>query len=215
MNSLPFGSFHAKHFGPDQVARWQGFLFHRLESDTSQQNSDLPNVDHYNNDYGYYDQAYYYPDHNNNEYHQSHNEQPDPTTKAMNENDQQDDNQYDEYDHYDENDQYDEYDQYTKDTSALSKETIAIFQFSEAYKKERDAINKAEEAIENEEDEWAFDESTVAHRNGIEAPVTTLVLSEPSSSVTEHLLNSAYLESCSKGTQQSPIVLWPILPLRL
>ncbi|KAL0074520.1 hypothetical protein F4703DRAFT_1355085 [Phycomyces blakesleeanus] len=236
MNSLPFGSFHAKHFGPDQVARWQGFLFHQ-QINPSQQSSNSPDINYQNSNYNYYDQYYYsnnnheheYYNYYNNNSQQPQNEQPDPVTEQIDENDQMIEDQnkennfekaeeheeHKEYEEYEEYEEYDEYDEYEQDTNTLSKETIAIFKFSEAYKKERDAINKAAEAIEDEEEEWDFDESTVAHRNGIEAPATTLILSEASSSITEHLLNSAYLESCSKGTQQSPIILWPILPLRL
>ncbi|KAK4516214.1 tetrahydrofolate synthase [Mucor velutinosus] len=101
-----------------------------------------------------------------------------------------------------------------------SKEAIEIFQFSEAYQKEKEL-----ERISREKDDmegmqgWQYDESTVLCSGGVEAPTTSLVLTQPRSTheknrIQEEMLNSAYLDSCRNYDNQEAVVLWPVLPFR-
>lgn len=107
----------------------------------------------------------------------------------------------------------------------LTKEAIAIFKFSEAYRKEREVERLREEHIDKEGmEDWQFDESTVHVSGGQEAPATSLVLTKKSNKpnlseklrIQEELLNSAYLASCSnKDNQNVPVILWPVLPFKM
>ncbi|KAI8994925.1 hypothetical protein BDB01DRAFT_774612 [Pilobolus umbonatus] len=134
-----------------------------------------------------------------------------------------DDNQQEKDDEHNYVEQYDvnmEYSDEMEEENILSEEAIEIFRFSEAYREERDRARILEEEEEEKEtEEWQYGESSVLHCRGIEAPSTTLVLKakkEPLSEkirIHEHILNSTYLASCD--VTDSPVVLWPILPLRL
>ncbi|ORE10109.1 hypothetical protein BCV72DRAFT_239141 [Rhizopus microsporus var. microsporus] len=110
----------------------------------------------------------------------------------------------------------------TNDDYGLSKEAIEIFRFSEAYRKERDEERlKQEEADQVGKEDWKFDESSVICSGGSEAPATCLVLTQKSKQQSENLrmkediLNSEYLSSCTNKDTDAPVVLWPILPLKL
>ncbi|CEP07733.1 hypothetical protein [Parasitella parasitica] len=103
----------------------------------------------------------------------------------------------------------------------LSKEAIEIFQFSEAYRKEKEAERIEQEKNDTEGmQDWQYDESTVLCSGGMEAPTTSLVLTQPKSRnekirIQEDLLNSAYLSDCKSSNNQEPVVLWPVLPFRM
>lgn len=103
----------------------------------------------------------------------------------------------------------------------LSKEAIEIFQFSEAYRKEKELerINREKDDTEGMQD-WQYDESTVLCSGGMEAPSTSLVLTQPRSTheknrIQEDLLNSAYLNSCRNSENQETVILWPVLPFKM
>lgn len=103
----------------------------------------------------------------------------------------------------------------------LSKEAIEIFRFSEAYRKEKELerISREKDDTEGMQD-WQYDESTVLCSGGVEAPTTSLVLTQPKSTdeknrIQEELLNEAYLNSCRDYNGQEAVVLWPVLPFRL
>lgn len=102
----------------------------------------------------------------------------------------------------------------------LSKEAIEIFKFSEAYRKEKELerINREKDDTEGMQD-WQYDESTVLCSGGMEAPTTSLVLTQPRSTheknrIQEELLNEAYLKSCRDHGDQEAVILWPVLPFR-
>ncbi|CEI96424.1 hypothetical protein RMCBS344292_10585 [Rhizopus microsporus] len=108
------------------------------------------------------------------------------------------------------------------DDDGLYKEAIEIFRFSEAYRKERDEERlKQEEADQVGKEDWKFDESSVICSGGSEAPATCLVLTQKSKQQSENLrmkedmLNSEYLSSCTNKDTDTPVVLWPVLPLKL
>ncbi|RCH83407.1 hypothetical protein CU098_008905, partial [Rhizopus stolonifer] len=77
----------------------------------------------------------------------------------------------------------------------FSKEAMEIFEFSEAFRKER--------------------------LGGVEAPATCLVLTKATRDkpdklrMKEDLLNSAYVSSCSDKDESTPVVFWPVIPLQL
>ncbi|KAL9537754.1 hypothetical protein MBANPS3_011498 [Mucor bainieri] len=103
----------------------------------------------------------------------------------------------------------------------LSKEAIEIFQFSEAYRKEKELerISREKDDTEGMQD-WQYDESTVLCSGGMEAPTTSLVLTQPRSTheknrIQEELLNSAYLNSCRNRDNQETVILWPVLPFKI
>lgn len=103
----------------------------------------------------------------------------------------------------------------------LSKEAIEIFQFSEAYRKEKELerIDREKDDTEGMQD-WQYDESTVLCSGGMEAPSTSLVLTQPRSTheknrIQEDLLNSAYLNSCRNSENQETVILWPVLPFKM
>ncbi|GAN10808.1 hypothetical protein MAM1_0404c10358 [Mucor ambiguus] len=103
----------------------------------------------------------------------------------------------------------------------LSKEAIEIFRFSEAYRKEKELerISREKDDTEGMQD-WQYDESTVLCSGGMEAPTTSLVLTQPRSMheknrIQEELLNSAYLNSCRNSDNQEAVTLWPVLPLKM
>lgn len=111
--------------------------------------------------------------------------------------------------------------EYYPEHEELSKEAIEIFQFSEAYRKEKELeqVNREKDDTEGMQD-WQYDESTVFCSGGIEAPTTSLVLTQPKSSndkirIQEDLLNSAYLNSCRNSNKQEPVILWPVLPFKM
>ncbi|KAI8639287.1 hypothetical protein BD408DRAFT_421700 [Parasitella parasitica] len=111
--------------------------------------------------------------------------------------------------------------EYYFEKEQLSKEAIEIFDFSEAYRKEKEAerINREKNDTEGMQD-WLYDESTVLCSGGMEAPTTSLVLTQPKSRnekirIQEDLLNSAYLNSCRNNNGQEPVTLWPVLPFRM
>ncbi|KAG1449958.1 hypothetical protein G6F56_008489 [Rhizopus delemar] len=111
----------------------------------------------------------------------------------------------------------------------FSKEAMEIFEFSEAFRKERLYIKircQEEKRREEEEEEkgkrdWIFDESKVLYSGGVEAPATCLVLTKATRDkpdklrMKEDLLNSAYVSSCSDKDESTPVVFWPVIPLQL
>ncbi|KAF7731684.1 hypothetical protein EC973_008855 [Apophysomyces ossiformis] len=195
MNSLPFGSFHAKHFGQEQIAHWNHILGIQNQHSLYSSNVATP--------YCYYPQTYNRNDAENEAY----VEEPCQTEIA----------------HVNIPAQEESGEKRTEAPSSttLSKEAIEIFRFSEAYKKERERLDKQTDDIEEDEENWDFNESSVLHLNGIEAPATCLVrtrTSLPQSNelrVQEHLLDSAYLQSCLTETDDDAVALWPVLPIRL
>ncbi|ORZ17806.1 hypothetical protein BCR42DRAFT_412555 [Absidia repens] len=94
MNRLPFGSFHAAHFSPQQVQQWQSYL-QNIQSPLAFQNYAQEEVQQYTNEFN--------------------KDTTLPTDQDA------------------EGDQGDEDD----DNLFLSKEAIAIFEFSEAYSAQR------------------------------------------------------------------------------
>ncbi|KAI9301568.1 hypothetical protein BJ944DRAFT_271300, partial [Cunninghamella echinulata] len=131
---------------------------------------------------------------------------------------------------YKESNQYEEkLTQVPERNEELSKEAIAIFEFSEAYakqQKEEEELNTEREDMEINKTNWILDEYTDYHDNGIEAPVTSLVILSKQFSdqnkndqdnihTQEHLLNSTYLQTCHQQENDPPLVIWPVLPLRL
>ncbi|KAG0171468.1 hypothetical protein DFQ28_005143 [Apophysomyces sp. BC1034] len=194
MNSLPFGSFHAKHFGQEQILHWNHVLgIHSQQAHHSQLAS--PSYFYSHN----YDQNYAEGD-------VEVEEVVDRETNVVQQPSPQAEGEY-----------------YIEDSTptTLSKEAIEIFRFSEAYRKEREQLDKEMDDTEEDEDSWDFNESSVAHRHGIEAPATCLIRTQASLPEStqlrfqEQLLNSAYLESCVTSTGDAKVTLWPVLPLRL
>ncbi|KAI8099089.1 uncharacterized protein BX664DRAFT_320361 [Halteromyces radiatus] len=174
MNRLPFGSFHASHFNPQQVQQWQLYL-QRLQT-----NMHDPYVI------------------NNN----------------LEEEEQQ---QQQEEDNYITTEQEQE---------PLSKEALAIFEFSEAYSKQKEQDNMKDDDLKNnQEKELILNEFHTLYSDGIEAPATSLVLlSSPIPNkdndlsridIQRHLLNSSYVTACTLQEEQSSLVMWPVLPFRL
>ncbi|CAO3671335.1 unnamed protein product [Rhizopus stolonifer] len=104
----------------------------------------------------------------------------------------------------------------------FSKEAMEIFEFSEAYRKERQEEKRREEEEEEKgKRDWIFDESKVLYSGGVEAPATCLVLTEATRDkpdklrMKEDLLNSAYVSSCFDKDENTPVVFWPVIPLQL
>ncbi|CAO3629884.1 unnamed protein product [Cunninghamella blakesleeana] len=104
-----------------------------------------------------------------------------------------------------------------EENQQLSKEAIAIFEFSEAYSKQQ---NIEKENLEKNKPSWILDEYNDYHDNGVEVPATSLVIisnrnKNNSIATEEHLLNSAYLQTCHQNENESTLILWPVVPLRL
>ncbi|CAO3598374.1 unnamed protein product [Absidia cylindrospora] len=198
MNRLPFGSFHAAHFSPQQVQQWQSYL-QNIQSPLASQS---------------------YPQEQEQQYTNELNKEASlPTDQHDDHNDNEDD-----------------------DNLGLSKEAMAIFEFSEAYSAQRkqsntvddDDVEKGQQEINS-----ILNISTTLHYDGIEAPPTSIILlsssphlsgrqSSPNQTIEatieancistkQHLLNSAYLESCShhQNEEHVPLMMWPVLPFRL
>ncbi|KAI8051072.1 uncharacterized protein B0P05DRAFT_562855 [Gilbertella persicaria] len=129
--------------------------------------------------------------------------------------------EYNTVDHvyYDEQ-QQDQYHDLDQDNQELSQEVKDILDFSAAYQRERELERSKQEEEEKEDTEnWIYDESTIHFsKGGVEAPATTLVLTQPRPiqpskiRMQQDLLNSAYLKSC---LDQEHVVLWPVIPLNL
>ncbi|KAI9483389.1 MAG: hypothetical protein EXX96DRAFT_558028 [Benjaminiella poitrasii] len=192
MNRLAFGEFHQKHFGAQQKSYWYSILQPHLQNQCHEHDQ------YYQQDAYYGDDQQQYYDYED-DYHDSHHDQ-----------DQQEEEEY-----ITKEDQEEE----------LSKEAIEIFKFSEAYREklESERLEREEKDAEGMED-WQYDESTVHCSGGLEAPATSLVLTKPGATrpdrqsqlrMKEDLLNSAYLSSCIEDDNNTPVVLWPVLPFKL
>jgi hypothetical protein len=117
--------------------------------------------------------------------------------------------------------QQNQYEYHEEEEEELSKEAIEIFRFSEAYRKEKELARlEAEQEETKGMQDWQYDESNVLCSGGQEAPVTSLVLTQPETTrpvkhshnrIQEELLNSAYLSSC----RHDQVVLWPVIPFKL
>ncbi|KAI7894813.1 uncharacterized protein EV154DRAFT_497103 [Mucor mucedo] len=212
MNRLGFADFHARHFGAAQRAHWQSILKQQEYGSQHQQYD------------GYQQQGY---DENQQQtYETSQQEGYDSYQQYQYDSYQQEyygTEQQEEQPPLDSNEpfgQVREYDHYEEEEEELSKEAIEIFRFSEAYRLERALERQKEEANNDEEgmNDWQYDESNVLVSGGLEAPATSLVLTNQKQDrstkikIQEDLLNSAYLQSCMNG--DAP-VLWPVLPLKM
>ncbi|KAJ8652015.1 hypothetical protein O0I10_012359 [Lichtheimia ornata] len=105
----------------------------------------------------------------------------------------------------------------------LSKEAIEIFRFSEAYRKEREAAEREQGGDEDEdEDQGTFDDEPYIcnglHKGGIETPANRLIHIDTEAEyseqvvIQERFLDAEYIKACQ--TKDSPVVLWPVVPLR-
>ncbi|CAO3632883.1 unnamed protein product [Cunninghamella echinulata] len=115
--------------------------------------------------------------------------------------------QYDPYTQqrfYPNENEYNEFNQYEEilthepeRNEELSKEAIAIFKFSEAYakrqKEEEEEINTERECMEKNKTNWILDEYSSFHDNGIEAPVTSLVILSKQFSIKIRMIKIIYL----------------------
>lgn len=240
MNRLAFGEFHEKHFSAQQKDHWMPILFQQQQYaqryDPAQSNlqHQQSNYDP-NHFYSQYQHSSYYS------YEQPTDEQCDAQQGNTSEYEQYDPQQentgeYEQYDnageYYDEDyvhdQQYEDGEEYQDedehwDYGGLSKEAIEIFEFSEAYRKEKE-LEKQKQEDEDKEgmDNWQYDESNVHCSGGLEAPATSLVILKselerpPKNSklrIQEELLNSMYLSSCLQDS--STAVLWPVIPFKM
>ncbi|KAI7866598.1 hypothetical protein BDF14DRAFT_1882378 [Spinellus fusiger] len=233
MSHSSFSTFQETHFGQEQKRKWQQFLFGQVHGTEYLGGSAQEN--YYNQQQQQQQQEEEKEEEEEEEaYYNEHSNEYQPQADNLNK----------PYKHHYQNEEYglakkhntsielDKETQYNQprtreqeeqeqeeNNTQLSKEAIEIFKFSEAYRKQRDALKEPEQ--DTFEQDWALGESTVAYKNGMEAPPTTLIFSNtttaetPALQLQEHVLNSHYIESCTKGTLHSPIVLWPILPLRM
>lgn len=203
MNRLGFADFHSKHFGADQKAYWQAMLKQQQQVSYCQQHDiDQRQAHEWDQHQGYYtDQQQEYDANQQQEYYTGQEEQ--------HETGQHDDTEVqDSYSHLHIDDEFRH--------EELSKEVIEIFRFSEAYRKERAEERLKEETFDEEGmDDWQYDESSVLISGGLEAPASSLVLTNKKRDrstkimIQEELLNSAYLQSCTDA------VLWPVLPFKM
>ncbi|KAI8367557.1 uncharacterized protein BYT42DRAFT_130810 [Radiomyces spectabilis] len=134
MNTMSFGSFHAKHFNPDEVLRWKNFIFggHAMPVNA------YPTTDAYYS-YPATDAQGYYADsdHGIPQTHAPNSEYIETFDIPKGEEDQviQEGEQEEVYEEGEEYGEDDEEEMVYHGT--LSKEAVEIFRFSEAYRKER------------------------------------------------------------------------------